>query len=201
MIIILYKKCTIIQSMEDSNLNNKNFIIKSTDTIHHVAQVIKAIRNNTLNNIYEMEIDPENTLKVEYMAALEISVEKEYAIHMKAIDGNTLLVEVATNYTDPFKLSKRKTLVLEKDNWFEIPKWSCYRKTYDISDENLAYSTAAELILTMIKIYDYKTYEPIAVSLYEKPRIYPDKHENKIITKARKTLRKMLLVIVDFLDR
>lgn len=187
--------------MEDQSLNKQSFTIKSTDTIHHVAQVIKAIRNNALNNKYEMEIDPDNTLKVEYMASLDISVEKEYSLNMKVMDGDTLLVEISNNYPDPFKLSKRKTIMLEKDDWFEIPKWSCYRKTYDISDENLCYVTAAELILTMIKIYDYKTYEPIAVSMYEKARIYPEKLENKIVTKIKTTLKKMLLVIVELLDR
>lgn len=178
--------------------------IHSIDTIHHIANVIKDIRNKKRQNQEDLELGSEDVTYNEYWAIFNISDEKNYFIQILTKDDKTLYAEVPNKFPDEYKLSTTKINKLKSLGWMEsISKKTVqnYFNTYDVSDETACYETAALIVLTMISVFDYKTYEPINIKI--------DLFENDpntirkitILDKAKNITRNILLLLAEKLNK
>ncbi len=178
---------------------------KTTDTIYHLAETIKTIRNHKIYNLEALAEDNLEETYDEYFAVCNISDLCNYFIQFYADGENTLHCELSKKHPDDFKLSSYKKNELLKLGWIEPTKnsnlYPNYWKKFDVSDETACHATAAELVLTIIKIFDYRTYYPIEVTI--------DKWNNHIDLlrtprfrdRVKHITRGILLYIADILEK
>lgn len=178
--------------------------IQSTDTIHHLAGYIKDVRNKRRKNQEDLELKNENTTYNCYWAVFNISNEKNYFIQIVAEEDTKIYVEVPNKFPDPFRLSHKKMLELQLLGWMKDIKNKTshnYYRYYDVADETACYATAAEIVLTMIKVFDYRTFETIDVETGSWEFRPSDVKKDTLLENIRYITRNIFLLIAEKLDK
>jgi hypothetical protein len=184
------------------NMNTEEASIKSSDTVFHIAQVIKNVRNKRAKNQEDLDFKVEGTQYESFFAIFTISSEKNYFVQIITDDVDSIHAEVSTKHPDVDKLSKHKKDILIKLGWNEPDKYGYpnFWKKFDVSDETACFAAAAEIVLTMIKAFDYRTNEPIKVEIEAMKNGPDDIREETLLTKVKDYSRAFLLYFADLLD-
>lgn len=174
--------------------------IQSVDTIFHITQVIKDMRNKKIKNVEQLSYTNSTATLDDFYAIIDISKDKNYFVQIITEDATTMHAEVASTQKDVFKLSTDKRKRLESLGWLKPMEkmYPNYWKTFNVASETECYETAAELVLAMIIAFDYRTHQPVTIKLdeYNNKYIPPEKNS---IKKVRKITRNVLLAIAALL--
>ena len=183
---------------------NKTTEIESSDTIHHIAMVLKDLRNKKLKNRDDLTLQKEGVTYDDHWAVFTVSKLKNYFVQVINSEGNSVYAEVADKNPDQFKLSKHKITLLNELGWSKENSTNImnnYAREYDVSDDTACYASAAEIVLTMIKVFDYRTYEPIDIEIDRWENNPDDIKEPSLLDNVKIITRNILLLITQKLSK
>jgi len=174
----------------------------TTDTVYQIALVIKDLRNRKAQNEFDVRNSEIDVISETYFAIFTVNKERNYYVQICPENGKTILAELSAIHSDMYKLGKSKDLYLERLGW-KAPQSSGanFSKYYDVSDESACHTAAAELVLSMVKAFDYRTNEPLEIKI--------DKWEYsaipfeliKPIRKVKMVTRAILLTLAEMLAK